>query len=97
MPSTVAAASGANWLSVTSSSGATPATLTISIAPGSLSGAAYAGAITVSRSGGPAITIPVSRTTTYSSVLFSPASLLAGRIRSTIVRYYTTLHSCGTA
>jgi uncharacterized protein (TIGR03437 family) len=50
---------GGNWLSVTADSEFTPATLTISVNPGTLAAATYTGTVTVSPSTGGMFAIPV--------------------------------------
>lgn len=56
--------SGANWLSVSPSSGVTPATLNVSVNPSGLSGGSYTGTITLTPSGGTAVPVPVTLTVT---------------------------------
>jgi uncharacterized protein (TIGR03437 family) len=50
---------GGTWLSVTSNSPYTPATLTVTATPGSLAAAVYSGTITISLSTGGSIPVPV--------------------------------------
>jgi uncharacterized protein (TIGR03437 family) len=61
---TASATTGGNWLSVSPSSGTTPAALNISISPAGLPGGVYQGAITVTPAGAPSQSYAVSLTVT---------------------------------
>lgn len=95
---TVAAATsyGGNWLAVTTSAGYTPATLTVSVNPGTLPPATYAGSITVSPSTGGTLAIPVTLQAGASSALtvnpatFSFAYTVGGAVPPAQVLHLTS-------
>ena len=59
-----ATSSGSNWLSVSPSSGTTPAALSVSISPSGLAGGVYQGAISITPAGAPSQSYAVSLTVT---------------------------------
>jgi len=56
--------SGSNWLSVSPSSGTTPATINASVNPQGMNGGSYSGTVTITPAGGAALAIPVTLTVT---------------------------------
>jgi uncharacterized protein (TIGR03437 family) len=70
------ASTNASWLSVTPTSGSTPATLSVSVA-GNLAAGTYSGTMSVTPAGGTAVSIPVSVTVAAaaSTLSASPSSL----------------------
>ena len=73
---TASTTSGGNWLSVSPGSGASPATLTVSVNPAGVPGGVYQGAITLTPSGGAAQTFAVTLTVTGAGApVFSSGSV----------------------
>lgn len=71
-----ATTSGGNWLSVSPSSGATPASLSVSVNPAGLAAGSYGGTITITPAAGSAVTVAVTLTVTSTAALSaSPTSL----------------------
>jgi len=74
---TAAATSTGNWLSVTPTSGTTQATLNVSVNQASLSAGNYSGSISITPSGGTAVSVPVSLSVvSQPSISVSPSSLV---------------------
>lgn len=67
--------SGVNWLASNVSAASTPATVSISVTPTGLAAGTYTGLITITPSGGTAVTIPVTLTVTAPTVSATPTSL----------------------
>jgi uncharacterized protein (TIGR03437 family) len=55
----VSTVSGGKWLSVSSTAGATPATITVLVSPGGLARGIYAGSVTITAAGGSTHGVPV--------------------------------------
>jgi uncharacterized protein (TIGR03437 family) len=69
--------SGGNWLSVSPSSGTTPATINASVNPQGLSGGSYSGTVTITPVGGVALVVPVTLTvTTAGAPSISPGGIV---------------------
>jgi Viral BACON domain len=73
-----AAISNATWLTVTPTSGTTPATLTLSVNTAGLSASTYLGSIAIT-GGATAVTIPVPLTVSSSGITATPSSVSASR------------------
>jgi uncharacterized protein (TIGR03437 family) len=67
--------SGNSWLTVSPTSGTTPATLSVSVNPAGLAAGSYTGTVAVTPSGGTATNVTVSLTVTTPTVSVSPTSL----------------------
>jgi uncharacterized protein (TIGR03437 family) len=80
MAFTVAVPASAPWLTVTPASGQTPATLTVNIDPGGLAAGPYSANITISSTGTPALSVPVTLTVTGTGAI--PLFTAAGVVNS---------------
>jgi len=70
------ASDGTGWLSLSPASGIGAGTVTASVAIGSLTAGSYSGAITLSATGAPSVTVPVAFTVTATPTInLSPSSL----------------------